>query len=65
VRNGENVVSDTKKPTGPPFSVKHLHDARLSITNTGMTTLDVAVARDQIVINLGELSGNIWTTTLR
>jgi hypothetical protein len=30
-----------------------------------MTTLDVAVARDPIFINLGELSGNIWTTALR
>ena len=61
----QRLRPDTKQPTGAPFPVKHFHDARLSITNTGMTTLDVAVARDQIFINLGELSGNIWTTTLR
>jgi hypothetical protein len=27
--------------------------------------LEVGVARDQIFINLGELTGNIWTTSLR
>ena len=30
-----------------------------------MMALEVAIARDQIFINLGELTGNIWTTPLR
>ena len=62
---GQRLRADTKEPTGPPFSVKHFHDARLSMTNTGMIALEVAIARDQVFINLGELTGNIWTTSLR
>ena len=30
-----------------------------------MMALEVAIARDQIFLNLGELTGNIWTTSLR
>ena len=61
----QRLRPDTKEPTGPPFSVKHFHDARLSMTTTGMIALEVAIARDQIFLNLGELTGNIWTTSLR
>ena len=61
----QRLRPDTKEPTGPPFAVKHFHGARLSMTNTGFIALEVAIARDQIFINLGELTGNIWTTSLR
>jgi Tol biopolymer transport system component/DNA-binding winged helix-turn-helix (wHTH) protein len=61
----QRLRPDTKEPTGQPICVKHFHDPRLSMTNTGVLALDVAVARDAIFINLGELSGNIWTTSLR
>ncbi len=55
---------DTKQPIGPPFAVQHFHSARLSMNNTGFAGLEMSVARDKIVINLGELSGNIWATRL-
>jgi eukaryotic-like serine/threonine-protein kinase len=61
----QRLRPDTKEPTGPPFTVKHFHGSRLSMTNTGVLALEVGIARDQILINLGELSGNIWTTSLR
>jgi Tol biopolymer transport system component len=61
----QRLRPDTKQPTGPPFSVEHFHNPRLSMTNTGVQALGVEIARDQIFINLGELSGNIWTTVLR
>ena len=35
------------------------------MTNTGNARLETSVARDEIFINLGELSGNIWTTRLQ
>jgi eukaryotic-like serine/threonine-protein kinase len=60
----QRLRPDTKEPLGSAFSVQHFHSARLSMTNTGFTGLETAVARDQIFINLGELSGNIWTTRL-
>lgn len=61
----QRLRPDTKKPTGPAFAVQHLHSARLSMSNTGFVGLEAAIARDTIFINLGELSGNIWTTRLR
>jgi hypothetical protein len=61
----QRLRPDTKEPIGPPSAVKHFHDSRLSMTNTGVQALDVGIARDRIFINLGELTGNIWTTSLR
>jgi Tol biopolymer transport system component len=61
----QRLRPDTKEPTGPAFPVQHFHNARLSMANTGFVGLETAVARDQIFINLGELSGNIWTTRLQ
>ena len=34
------------------------------MTNTGVLALEVGVARDRVFLNLGELTGNIWTTSL-
>jgi Tol biopolymer transport system component len=61
----QRLRPDTKEPTGPAFDVHHFHNARLSMMNTGSVALETAVARDKIFINLGELSGNIWTTRLQ
>ena len=61
----QRLKPDTKHPIGPPFPVQHFHDSRLSLTNTGFAILEVALARDKVFINLGELAGNIWTTSLR
>jgi Tol biopolymer transport system component len=60
----QRLRPDTKEPTGPAFFVQHFHNARLSMSNTGTVGLETSVARDKIFINLGELSGNIWTTRL-
>jgi hypothetical protein len=32
--------------------------------NVGYGLMDIAVAADKIVFNLGEISGNIWMTKL-
>jgi hypothetical protein len=40
--------------------VYHFHTARRSLLNTGVFKLGIAVARDKIVFNLGEITGNIW-----
>jgi Tol biopolymer transport system component len=61
----QRLRPDTKEPMGPAFVVEHFHSARLSMTNTGFVGLETAVSRDKIFINLGELSGNIWTTRLQ
>jgi hypothetical protein len=54
-----------RQPIGPAFPVQHFHSARLSVNNAGFVMLETAVTRDKLLINLGEVSGNIWTMSLR
>jgi serine/threonine protein kinase len=54
----------SKRPAGPPFGVSHFHDAGRSMMNVSMSTLEPSVARDQVTLNLGEVTGNIWLGTL-
>jgi hypothetical protein len=46
------------------MGIAHFHESRLSLANVGFSVLDTSVARDKIVFNLGEITGNIWATTL-
>jgi hypothetical protein len=55
----------TKRPTGVPLSIQHFHSRGLSWKNLYLGAPDIAVARDKIVFNLGEHTGNIWMTELR
>jgi Tol biopolymer transport system component/tRNA A-37 threonylcarbamoyl transferase component Bud32 len=50
----------TKHPAGAALPVYHFHSARRSLLNAGVLRLETAVARDKIVFNLGEITGNIW-----
>ena len=54
----------TKKPTGSPIAIQHFHSRGLSWRNLYLGAPDIAVARDKIVFNLGEHSGNVWLTDL-
>jgi Tol biopolymer transport system component/DNA-binding winged helix-turn-helix (wHTH) protein len=57
-------LDPAKKPIGPAFAIHHLHSARLSMLNMSLPDLDISIAHDKIVFNLGELTGNIWMTEL-
>jgi Tol biopolymer transport system component/DNA-binding winged helix-turn-helix (wHTH) protein len=59
------VHSATKQPLGEPFPIYHFHSARLSMMNVGYGALEIDVSRDSIVLNLGELTGNIWAGRTR
>jgi Tol biopolymer transport system component len=50
----------TKRPIGPPASIHHFHSGRLSMRNVGYGGLEIGIAQDGIIFNLGELTGNIW-----
>ena len=50
----------TKQPSALPFPVYHFHRSRLSVMNVGSGLLEFDVAGDKVVMNLGELTGNIW-----
>jgi serine/threonine protein kinase len=54
----------TKKPAGNPVPVFHSHSARLSLRNANLVSQELSVARDKIVFNQGEITGNIWMTEL-
>ncbi len=51
---------ETKQPRGELIEIYHSHDARLSIANVGLPSLEIDVARDKIVFGMAELTGNIW-----
>jgi Tol biopolymer transport system component len=59
------VDSQTKRPDGPPAAVFHAHGARLSLRNASVLSQQLSVARDKIVFNQGEITGNIWMTEIR
>jgi Tol biopolymer transport system component len=59
------VDHKTKKPAGLPVAVLHSHGARLSLRNANWVGQGLSVARDRIVFNQGEISGNIWMTEIR
>jgi hypothetical protein len=52
------------QPIGPPTDICHFHSARRSLSSVGFAFAEISVARDQIVLPLGELTGNIWMTKL-
>jgi hypothetical protein len=57
----QRLDASTKRPAAPPVEIFHFHNARLSTANIGYAQLEISVAADKIVLNLGELTGNIWT----
>ena len=52
----------TRRPKDAPFAVYHFHNGRLSSMNVPLPQFSIDVARDRLVFNLGEVTGNIWST---
>jgi Tol biopolymer transport system component len=51
----------TKKPAGPLTPLYHFHSAQRSILNIpAIAYFNLSVGRDQLLFNLGEVTGNIW-----
>jgi serine/threonine protein kinase/Tol biopolymer transport system component len=51
-------------PLGPAFDIYHSHNARLALMNVAPGLLDISVARDRLIFNQGEKTGNVWLTKL-
>jgi Tol biopolymer transport system component/DNA-binding winged helix-turn-helix (wHTH) protein len=61
----QRIAHDSKRPIGGPMPVAHFHGSRLSMANIGPGgVMQISVAKDKIAFNLGELTGNIWATSL-
>jgi len=54
----------TKRPSGQAVAVFHSHGSRLSLRNANQISRTMSVARDRIVFNQGEITGDIWMTEL-
>ncbi len=50
----------TGLPSGPPVGITHFHSSRRSLANASLGPLQIAVARDKLVFNMAEITGNIW-----
>jgi Tol biopolymer transport system component len=50
----------TKRPVGEPFEVRHFHRTRLSMSVSALAGYELSVARDKLVFELTEITGNIW-----
>lgn len=51
-----------KRPAGPAFAVRHFHDLRRLLSD--IPELGLSVARDKLVFNMVEQTGNLWTFQL-
>ena len=60
----QRLDPETKRPAGTPLSIQHFHSRGLSWKNLHLGAPTIVVARDRIVFNLGEQTGNIWMTDL-
>jgi serine/threonine protein kinase len=60
----QRVDPATKRPVGEPIDIQHFHGKGLSWRNLYVGAPEIAVARDKIVFNLGEHTGNVWLTNL-
>jgi len=54
----------TKRPVGDVQAVYHFHQTRRSMVNVPMYYRELAVAREKMVFELGELVGNVWGLTV-
>ncbi len=61
----QRVSLGTRQPLEAPFNVAHFHQSHLSMMNVAEAPLEISVAKDKIVFNLSELTGNIWGGTIR
>ena len=61
----QKLDPETKHPVGQPFAVYHLHSPRLALSNLDTDNLEIDVAKDKIVLGLGELTGDIWRARRR
>jgi serine/threonine protein kinase/Tol biopolymer transport system component len=60
----QRLDAKTKRPIGPQIPVYHSHSALLSLRNLPGVDLDIAVARDKLVFNMAETTGNLWQAQL-
>jgi len=61
----QRLDPSAKKPLGPASPVYHFHEARRSLATLPLGPVEICVAADRLIFNLGERTGNIWITDLQ
>ncbi|MBV8570705.1 MAG: serine/threonine-protein kinase [Acidobacteriaceae bacterium] len=56
----QRLDAQSKRPAGEPFAVEHFHSPLRSLQNMSMVQVGMSVTRDQIFLNAGAATGNIW-----
>lgn len=57
-------LDEQKRPVGSAIPIFHGHERRLSLSDIGPGDLALSVARDSIVFNMDERTGNLWLASL-
>jgi eukaryotic-like serine/threonine-protein kinase len=60
----QRLQPGSKQPIGAPSPVYHLHELRRSPRTLYRKDFEITAARDLVILNLVEASGNIWLTSL-
>jgi serine/threonine protein kinase len=59
----QRIDRSTGRPISEPIAVWHFHEGRRSPSGIPLPLRGMAIARDRIVLNLSESTGNIWMAT--
>jgi serine/threonine protein kinase len=60
----QRLDARTKRPSGPPLEVRHFHSSRLSLGKVNIGSLEISIAVDKVLVNAGEVKGNIWVAEI-
>jgi len=55
---------ETKQPSGAALAVQHFHTSGLSLANVPVNFIEIDVARSNLLLTLGEFTGNIWRSRI-
>jgi Tol biopolymer transport system component len=56
----QRIDPATGRPVGEPFAAAHFHQVRTSLSGVPIPLMGMAIASDRIILNLSEMSGNVW-----
>jgi Tol biopolymer transport system component len=56
----QRIDPATGRPEGEPFAAAHFHQGRISLSGVPIPMMGMAIVSDRIILNLSEMSGNVW-----
>jgi serine/threonine protein kinase/Tol biopolymer transport system component len=56
----QRIDPETGRSQGAPFAAAHFHEVRASLSGVPIPMMGMAIASNRIILNLSEMSGNVW-----